>query len=79
LLPARQEFLRIHGNQQKAIFFGDSGGCRFDAPQKDYKGMYIALNALGAFRETVLRNVTDKLVDDIDLQKRAFYQYFRSS
>jgi RES domain len=70
-LPARQEFLRIHGNQREAIFFGDSGGSRFDAPQKEYKGMYIALNAAGAFRETVLRNVTYKLVDDIDLQKRA--------
>jgi hypothetical protein len=48
-LPAQQEFLRIHGNQRKAIFFGDGGGSRFDAPQKEYKGMYIALNAAGAF------------------------------
>jgi RES domain len=70
-IPLNEQLFRIHAAAYNAIYFGRSGQSRFDAPAKEFGGLYVALTPYGAFRETVLRLTTIKTVDRQDLQSRA--------
>jgi RES domain len=71
-VAANEPLIRVHSASRNAIYFGRSGNSRFDAPAGEYGGLYVALNAYGAFRETVLRLTTVKLVEIQELSKKAF-------
>jgi hypothetical protein len=71
VISANERLFRIHSAKCDPIYFGRSGQSRFDAPSKEYGGLYVALSPYGAFRETVLRQTTYKIVDRRDLQIKA--------
>jgi hypothetical protein len=70
-IPANEPLIRVHSASRNAIYFGRSGNSRFDAPAGEYGGLYLAINAYGAFRETVLRLTTIKVVEIKELVKKA--------
>jgi hypothetical protein len=68
-LAAGQVLSRIHRQVQKPIFFGRTGGNRFDSPSKSYGVLYLGLDEHCAFIETFgqptgTRLVTRKALED---------------
>lgn len=62
LVPARATFVRIHRADHASLYFGTSGGNRFDDPERRYGVCYAARTLEGAFAETCLRPEGSALV-----------------
>lgn len=43
VIQVEQLWFRIHKSQHSPLYFGKSGGNRFDAPAQEYRVMYIAI------------------------------------
>lgn len=58
ILEAGSEIIRIHHQDQGAVWFGPKPGLppayRFDAPSQEYRTLYAAAALDGAFVETIL-------------------------
>jgi RES domain len=55
VIPAGAALVRIHRRGRDALFFGRTGGHRFDAPDGAFGVCYLATALEGAFAETCLR------------------------
>ncbi|WP_052182864.1 RES family NAD+ phosphorylase [Rhizobium sp. YS-1r] len=64
--------VRIHRSELDPIFFGSSGGNRFDDPTRQYGVCYLARTIEGAFAETCLRSVGARFVALTFLEARSF-------
>lgn len=64
--------VRIHRTALGPIFFGSSGGSRFDSPDGRYGVCYLAHTIEGAFAETCLRAVGARFVALTFLEARSF-------
>ena len=63
---------RIHRRDVGPLFFGSTGGNRFDDPIKSYGVCYLAKTMEGAFAETCLRAVGARFVALTFLEARSF-------
>jgi hypothetical protein len=61
-IPAGARLIRIHQTHLGPLFFGATGGNRFDDPNKTYGVCYLAKTLEGAFAETCLRSVGARFV-----------------
>lgn len=52
LLTVSGPWARIHRASLGPLFFGRTGGCRFDAPDGSFGVLYVAASPAGAFIET---------------------------
>lgn len=64
--------VRIHRSDLGPLFFGSTGGNRFDDPTKTYGVCYLATTLEGAFAETCLRSVGARFVSMSFLEARSF-------
>lgn len=64
--------IRIHRNSFGPLFFGSTGGNRFDDPARTYGVCYFATSIEGAFAETCLRAVGARFVAMTFLDERSF-------
>lgn len=64
-------WIRIHQRRYGAIFFGKTGRGRFDAPAGQYGTLYVALDAYGAFAETLGHTTGRTAIDWDELEARA--------
>lgn len=64
--------MRIHHSNLGPVFFGATGGNRFDDPSKTYGVCYLATTIEGAFAETCLRTVGARFVALTFLEERSF-------
>ena len=71
-LGAGTRLTRIHRSDLGALFFGATGGNRFDDPARRYGVCYLAMTAEGAFAETCLRAVGARFVAMSFLEARSF-------
>jgi hypothetical protein len=65
---------RLHPTEYGGKYFGQSGGWRFDAPDKSYGTLYAAPSESACFVETLLRGVNN-FVAQSELQKRSFCRF----
>jgi hypothetical protein len=77
ILPAGAKILRIHHEDNGAIWFGPMPGkpaaYRFDATSGEYRVMYAAAAMDGAFAETILHGKTEsQIVSRAFLEQRAW-------
>ena len=73
-LPIRvitSSWTRIHQRRYGPIFFGRGGGGRFDAPAGQYGTLYVALDAHGAFIETLGHTTGRTAIDWSEIEARA--------
>jgi hypothetical protein len=71
-LPKGTRLVRIHRSDLGPLFFGATGGNRFDDPHKAYGVCYLSLTLEGAFAETCLRSVGARFVSLTFLEARSF-------
>jgi hypothetical protein len=71
-LPAGTRLVRIHRSDFGPLFFGVTGGNRFDDPDKGYGVCYLSATLEGAFAETCLRAVGARFVSLTFLEARSF-------
>jgi hypothetical protein len=64
--------VRIHRSDFGPLFFGSTGGNRFDDPTRTYGVCYLATTHEGAFAETCLRAVGARFVALAFLEERSF-------
>ena len=64
--------MRIHRSELGPLFFGSTGGNRFDDPTKIYGVCYLATTLEGAFAETCLRSAGTRFVAMTFLEARSF-------
>lgn len=64
--------VRIHRTELSPIFFGSSGGNRFDDPTRQYGVSYLSQTIEGAFAETCLRSIGARFVALSFLEARSF-------
>lgn len=64
--------VRIHRTDLDPIFFGSSGGNRFDDPARQYGVSYLSQTIEGAFAETCLRAIGARFVVLSFLETRSF-------
>jgi hypothetical protein len=64
--------VRIHLSDLGPLFFGSTGGNRFDDPAKAYGVCYLSTTLEGAFAETCLRAVGARFVALSFLEARSF-------
>ena len=64
-------WIRIHQRRYGPIYFGSSGGGRFDAPAGEYGTLYVAADAIGAFIETLGHATGRTGVDWDEIEARA--------
>jgi hypothetical protein len=62
----------IHQRRFGPIFFGRSGGGRFDAPVGQYGTLYVAADAHGAFIETLGHTTGRTAIDWGEIEARGF-------
>jgi hypothetical protein len=72
IVPAGVRLIRIHRNAFSPVFFGPTGGNRFDDPTRRYGVCYFALSVEGAFAQTCLRAVGARFVAMTFLEERSF-------
>jgi len=73
-LPIRattSSWIRIHQRRYGPIYFGRGGGGRFDAPAGQYGTLYVALDAHGAFIETLGHTTGRTGIDWDEIETRA--------
>ncbi|PPD15152.1 MAG: hypothetical protein CTY25_07745 [Methylobacterium sp.] len=71
-IPSGARLIRIHRSDRGPLFFGSTGGNRFDDPAKIYGVCYLATTLEGAFAETCLRSVGARFVALTFLEARSF-------
>lgn len=71
-IGAGTRLARIHRSDLGPLFFGSTGGNRFDDPTKTYGVCYLATTLEGAFAETCLRAVGARFVAMTFLEARSF-------
>lgn len=71
-IAAGTRLVRIHRADLDPLFFGKSGGNRFDDPQGHYGVCYLAMSREGAFAETCLRTSGARFVAFSFLEARCF-------
>ena len=64
-------WVRIHQRRYGPIYFGRSGAGRFDAPAGQYTILYVALDAHGAFIETLGHATGRTAIDWDEIEARA--------
>lgn len=64
--------VRIHRSDLGPLFFGSTGGNRFDDPARTYGTCYLSTTFEGAFAETCLRAVGARFVALTFLEARSF-------
>ena len=72
VVPAGTRLVRIHRSDLDPIFFGSTGGNRFDDFLKEYGVCYLCTTPEGAFAETCLRAVGAYFVALTFLEARSF-------
>lgn len=72
IIDAGTRLIRIHRNGFGPIFFGATGGNRFDDPTRTYGVCYLATTIEGAFAETCLRAVGARFIAITFLDERFF-------
>jgi len=72
VISARSRLVRLHRNDLRPLFFGGTGGNRFDDPRKEFGTCYLATSIEGAFAETCLRSVGARFVALSFLDARSF-------
>ena len=72
-LPVRRirVLYRIHRSAQPCLHFSKSGDGRFDDPRGKYGVLYAALKPEAAFAEVFLRQLSQMLILETDLEQRA--------
>ena len=71
-IAAGARLVRIHRSDVGPLFFGSTGGNRFDDPTRIYGVCYLAATLEGAFAETCLRAVGARFVALAFLEERSF-------
>ncbi|WP_413990789.1 RES family NAD+ phosphorylase [Labrys okinawensis] len=71
-IAAGSRLTRIHRSNVGPLFFGSTGGNRFDDPARTYGVCYFATSIEGAFAETCLRAVGVRFVALTFLEERSF-------
>jgi hypothetical protein len=71
-IPDGARLIRIHRSELGPLFFGSTGGNRFDDPAKSYGVCYLSTTLEGAFAETCLRSVGARFVALTFLEARSF-------
>jgi hypothetical protein len=71
-IPDGARLTRIHRSELGPLFFGSTGGNRFDDPAKSYGVCYLSTTLEGAFAETCLRSVGARFVALTFLEARSF-------
>lgn len=71
-IPGGARLTRIHRSDLKPLFFGSTGGNRFDDPAQSYGVCYLSTTLEGAFAETCLRSVGARFVALTFLETRSF-------
>ena len=71
-VAAGTRLVRIHRSDLGPLFFGSTGGNRFDDPAKTYGVCYLATTLEGAFVENCLRVVGARFVALAFLEERSF-------
>jgi hypothetical protein len=71
-IAAGSRLLRIHRSSVGPLFFGSTGGNRFDDPVRTYGVCYFGTSIEGAFAETCLRAVGARFVALTFLDERSF-------
>jgi hypothetical protein len=70
LIQLQQSWFRIHQSRYAPLHFG-STGYRFDAPEQEYRILYIAQHEQGAFIETFGANTGIQLISNNELSLRS--------
>lgn len=65
--PAETIFYRVHKSKNDPIYFGNSGGGRFDTPEGI---LYLGIDEYVAFRETIGRFSKYRLISSEELERR---------
>lgn len=71
-IPDGARLTRIHRSDLGPLFFGSTGGNRFDDPAQSYGVCYLSTTLEGAFAETCLRSVGARFVALTFLEARSF-------
>lgn len=71
-VAAGVQLIRLHHSDLGPVFFGTTGGNRFDDPRKEFGICYLATSIEGAFAETCLRAVGARFVALSYLEARSF-------
>lgn len=66
----QSRLFRIHRGEHDPIYFGRSGGNRFDDPARAYGVLYAGLSLAAAFAEVLLREPGRTLLPMSDVDKR---------
>lgn len=66
-----EDWFRCHRTRHEAIYFGRSGGGRFDDPNGEYGILYASHDLHGAFIETFGRRVGVRIVAESELASRS--------
>ena len=65
---------RIHGAANNPLFFGRTGGNRFDDPRKSFGVLYAGLSSEAAFAETFLRDPPKQVISEMEIARRRIAQ-----
>jgi RES domain len=71
IIEIQSSWYRIHQTRYGALHFGSSGRSRFDAPNKAYRVMYVALQPHGAFIETFGSQTGIRVISETELSLRS--------
>jgi hypothetical protein len=71
-IASGMRLIRVHRSDVGPLFFGSTGGNRFDDPARRYGVCYLARSIEGAFAETCLRAVGARFVSLTFLEARSF-------
>jgi RES domain len=63
-------FSRIHPRDKGPVFFGRTGGNRFDSPSASFGVLYVGMDESCAFAETFLQDTGVRLVSRQSLEQR---------
>jgi hypothetical protein len=75
IVAAESKWWRIHRTERPPVFFGPGPGqpatYRFDAPEGEYRVLYIGQSLSAAFVETLLRNPRIPFIERGELEQRS--------